>query len=1111
MFKVSYFPGETERGQHVYPLFSRGDAAFEKTAAPNLLPDVQKYINSLRPTANAQYVLVNAMGASEWWGCFPAGTLIRTPDGEVPIEEIEIGEEVLTHRNRFRHVLGKKPKQYCGTLVDLYVQGLPSLGPSLTATPNHELWVVLRDNFIKTRRDIVYQGDTSTPVGTRRAKMLQSLTFDWIPIGTLQRGDIVAQPFPLEEDASGLGDTWEDPDLAFLLGLYAAEGCVSTNYKKRRCGLPQYDKIRKGQLERPLSNVVFVIGAHESWKVARVRSIVEKYHHSLRDTLIEETHSIRLEVSWQGLAETCADHIGRGAENKQLSSALLRMPREWQKTFFFAYAEGDGCTRKEGRGEGSYRCVSASPALLVGMRLLLARLGVVSSISGRHNKKATWYNGTPIYELLVGGTQFSEEGSQAKSYIHPDGFLLSAVSHVDEYSWDGDVYDLQVEEDCSYTASGISVHNSNVNGDAFNEESLIYKPKGWAGNPIVDRSLAKEWPYGFPTFYNAHPYQHHKNKNPERAYGEIELTSWHPHMKRVELVIRVDKDKCDKFGGSHIWDKLHSGHYVDVSMGSKVPFDTCSICLDWPLYRHGQSLFDPKKHKHPGESILELHKQLKADRGHGIRGLSITRADYCDHARRFMNKILPDGRKVFVYNDYPRFFDISFVFIGADKTAKVMLKIAGPGHRSFWDIGSSALLAEKLGYADDSLVKTAGEEHELQGHTEFQGLSIDIENRKGSVRSGVDKDGNKWRTVMKHPYGYIKGTKGADGEEVDAYVGPNKEAPIAYVVHQHKDNGKGFDEDKVMLGFNSKEQAQKAFLAHYDDPKFLGPISEVPVERLQELVEDGKPLKKISAAAAEEILKRAFLGKDAKDKKGEIVKEVPSSIPAGTAERVARDEPILPRSLLDALGRRPLEQGLATAAGLGMVLRPAEFQRMTLIHIGRKDLADDFDNRGVTFPRVDEETPFHMGPEHFHPGLARALLPFFGGRSALGPSIEKRTIVIVLPSSPKKKEASSLPSLLLHKIGAAYNGYRTSLMELFANAQDLIKSATTESELGLRKVASMPVEEVFTPLTAEYLKLAFWDECGVCGTSIGATKVAQANANVEGRSSPRNTENQRYD
>ena len=136
--------------------------------------------------------------------------------------------------------------------------------------------------------------------------------------------------------------------------------------------------------------------------------------------------------------------------------------------------------------------------------------------------------------------------------------------------------------------------------------------------------------------------------------------------------------------------------------------------------------------------------------------------------------------------------------------------------------------------------------HKLHGHTEHQGIPIAVENRRGSVREGVGKDGKPWRTVMKHPYGYIKGTKGADGEEVDVFVGPMKDAHHAYVVHQRKEDGKTYDEDKVMLGFKSEDHARQGYLKHYDNPKFLGPIKTVPVERLKEMISAGKKMVKIS-------------------------------------------------------------------------------------------------------------------------------------------------------------------------------------------------------------------------------------------------------------------------
>jgi hypothetical protein len=148
---------------------------------------------------------------------------------------------------------------------------------------------------------------------------------------------------------------------------------------------------------------------------------------------------------------------------------------------------------------------------------------------------------------------------------------------------------------------------------------------------------------------------------------------------------------------------------------------------------------------------------------------------------------------------------------------------------------------------DGTLYKKA---YKLQGHTEVQGIPVAIENRKGSVRSGKNSDGTEWKTKFKAPYGYIKGTKGADGEEIDAYVGPDKSSTKAYVVHQRKDTGKGYDEDKVMLGFKSEGQAKKTFLQHYDDKKFLGPITAMNVDKLRDRVSKKKEHKKLATVQA---------------------------------------------------------------------------------------------------------------------------------------------------------------------------------------------------------------------------------------------------------------------
>lgn len=113
----------------------------------------------------------------------------------------------------------------------------------------------------------------------------------------------------------------------------------------------------------------------------------------------------------------------------------------------------------------------------------------------------------------------------------------------------------------------------------------------------------------------------------------------------------------------------------------------------------------------------------------------------------------------------------------------------------------------------------------------WNGLTISIENERGSVRRGMDRYGKTWSTTMRHAYGYLKGSQGVDGDQVDCYLGPKlKSAPMVYVVHQRKTGDwERYDEDKCMLGFPDEAAAKHAFLAHYDDPRFLGPVTALPV------------------------------------------------------------------------------------------------------------------------------------------------------------------------------------------------------------------------------------------------------------------------------------------
>jgi hypothetical protein len=160
----------------------------------------------------------------------------------------------------------------------------------------------------------------------------------------------------------------------------------------------------------------------------------------------------------------------------------------------------------------------------------------------------------------------------------------------------------------------------NSNGDYFPELELAYPGKE----------------YGYKTFEtHAKIYKHHVNKDPTAAYGDVKLSVYNSNYHRVELIVIVDNAKAPD-----IVEKIDSGIYPEWSMGCRVKYDVCSIC------------------------------------GNRAR----TRGEYCEHLKYYMGRIHPaTGKMVYAINPKPVFFDISQVFIGADKVAKTLKKVASLG------------------------------------------------------------------------------------------------------------------------------------------------------------------------------------------------------------------------------------------------------------------------------------------------------------------------------------------------------------------------------------------------------------------------------------------------
>lgn len=126
-----------------------------------------------------------------------------------------------------------------------------------------------------------------------------------------------------------------------------------------------------------------------------------------------------------------------------------------------------------------------------------------------------------------------------------------------------------------------------------------------------------------------------------------------------------------------------------------------------------------------------------------------------------------------------------------------------------------------------------------KGHIKVHGLDIAVENPRGSERRGTDPDGNEWAHTMSDHYGYIKKTTGADNEHIDTYVGRNPESEQIFVVDQIDQKTGGFDEHKVMMGFNSQEDAVQAYSSNFDKGWKVGPVRAMNKDEFKSWLKDG--------------------------------------------------------------------------------------------------------------------------------------------------------------------------------------------------------------------------------------------------------------------------------
>lgn len=142
--------------------------------------------------------------------------------------------------------------------------------------------------------------------------------------------------------------------------------------------------------------------------------------------------------------------------------------------------------------------------------------------------------------------------------------------------------------------------------------------------------------------------------------------------------------------------------------------------------------------------------------------------------------------------------------------------------------------------SEEELIKAIAAEDAIQkaallgGDIEISGIPIHIEANVGDARL--------WRggkTILRHAYGEIPGTRGVDGEPVDVYVGPDPTADFAFAVDQRRPDGT-LDEQKLFLGFRSPNEVETSYKFHYPE-EFWGGVTQLSIPELWDKLVESDP------------------------------------------------------------------------------------------------------------------------------------------------------------------------------------------------------------------------------------------------------------------------------
>lgn len=373
--------------------------------------------------------------------CFVAGTMVKTIDRIKPIEEIQVGDLVLTHKGRYRPV-----KEVMSRLVDKTVVVKCENCGKVECTPEHPFYA----------KNVVRKWSAEHKKSTRKLND----SFIWLDPAHFQltrncSNTIVSQTYlttvsdnisliPHYDGVNLMNNKFTsyrektlnlaDESFWYLVGRWIGDGWFAYKYKKQ--------KIKK------LSGIKICCGRS---KVFEFEKKLNKagFHY----TKSEERTVVKYQICHLELA-LFLEQFGSGAANKYLTDTVFNLPSNLALAFLQGYFESDGHI------DGHICSFSTvSKELAYGIKYMINKYCKTSCSISMNNKVPNVIEGRKVNVRNSYVGMFHMQERKQAHYFTCGQYIFAPYKKVEYLTGDKLVYNLAVEEDESYTANGLVVHN----------------------------------------------------------------------------------------------------------------------------------------------------------------------------------------------------------------------------------------------------------------------------------------------------------------------------------------------------------------------------------------------------------------------------------------------------------------------------------------------------------------------------------------------------------------------------------------------------------------------------------------------------------------------------